>query len=101
MAVDTREIATPSTQAEQGRGLDLSWLDLDDNWGTRAQPTKKGMTLESIATGAYGQVPDDSRNYTLRMRGTQPRPGALRVLPYTSATRADVWADNAMMLYEE
>jgi hypothetical protein len=82
-------------------GLDLSWLNLDDGWGTRAEPGRKGLTLEAINTGRYGEIPGDSRNYNLRLRGTHPRSGALRVTPYNSPTRADVWSDNAAMLYEE
>src|SRR5438046_3200169 len=101
MAVDTRETAAPDLRSELSPGLDLSWLDLEENWGTRAQPGKKGMTLDAIATGRYGEIPETSRNYTLRLRGTRPRPGSLRVVPYASADRADVWSDNAMMLYEE
>ncbi|MHB8576367.1 MAG: ferritin-like domain-containing protein [Dehalococcoidia bacterium] len=101
MAIDVREVADAESRPELSPGLDLSWLNLEENWGTRAQPGKKGMTLEAIATGPYGKIPDSSRNDMLRLRGTRPRAGALRVMPYTSPNRADVWADNAMMLYEE
>ena len=29
-------------------GLDLSWLNIDDGWGTRAEAGAKGMTLDNL-----------------------------------------------------
>jgi hypothetical protein len=100
MAIEFERTAK-EPRPELAPGLDLSWLDRDDDWGYRAEPGRKGLTLEAISAGRPGQVPESSRNHTLRLRGTHPRTGALRVVPYTSPSQADVWADNSLMLYEE
>ena len=38
-------------------GLDLSWLNLDE-WGARAEPGKRGLTLDDLIT--YGDAPIDA-----------------------------------------
>ncbi|MCH8921284.1 MAG: hypothetical protein IIA23_11370 [Chloroflexi bacterium] len=54
--------------------LDLSWLDLDNVWGVRAKPGKRGLTLDEIEVGPYGEAPETSTNRTLRPRGAVARP---------------------------
>ena len=39
--------------------LDLSWMYVPTEWGTRARPTKHGLTLDAINIGKYGDVPDE------------------------------------------
>ena len=29
-------------------GLDLSWLNIDEGWGAKAEPGKRGLTLEDL-----------------------------------------------------
>ncbi len=80
--------------------LDLSWLNLDNTWGVRAKPGRRGLTLDEIEIGPYGEVPEHTDNRTLRPRGAVARPETPRIgTPY--GTRADVYADNARLLYEE
>jgi len=89
-------------QRDLSPGLDLAWLNLPDGeWGVRAEPGRKGLTLDAIAAGRAGVVPEASRNYSMRLRGVREGKGTLRVSPYTSPSQSDVWSDNAMMLYEE
>jgi hypothetical protein len=97
----TTERPASDLRPELTPGLDLSWLNEHEGWNTRAQPGRKGLTLEALNTGAYGEIPETSRNYSLRLRGTRPRAGSLRVVPYASPEQADIWADNVLMLYEE
>lgn len=80
--------------------LDLSWLYPDTEWGVRAQAGKRGLTLTDINVGSYGEVPETTRNLTTRPRGAAERPGALRA-GYAIRDKADVWAQNVSMLYEE
>jgi hypothetical protein len=80
-------------------GLDLSWLDLYDE-PTSAKPGKKGMTLREINLGRYADTQRNGGDMTYRMRGVEPRPGAQR-FGTNYQSKADVWADNCMMLYEE
>src|SRR5437879_2488288 len=82
--------------------LDLSWLNLNDGhtYGLRAKPGKRGLTLDEIEIGPPGEVPEQSDNRSIRVRGSHPRPEAPRV-PGSYVGRADVYSDNARLLYEE
>jgi len=92
-ASDTRPALTP--------GLDLSWLNQDEEWGVRAEPGRKGLTLDALMLGRAGAIPPTSHNTSMRLRGVRQRIGTQRVAPYTSPSQSDVWADNSLMLYEE
>ncbi len=87
MTIETRDQSAMELRPALNPGLDLSWLDGGDGWGTRAEPGRKGLTLEGIAIGRYGDIPETSRNYTLRLRGTRQRAGALRVTSCRSPER--------------
>ena len=87
--------APASTESE----LDLSWLDLYDEPAS-ATPGKKGMTLREINLGRYGDGARNGGDMTYRQRGVTPRPGAQR-FGTNYQNKADVWADNCLMLYEE
>ena len=81
-------------------GLDLGWLDVDNSTGVRLQPGRRGLTLDEIEIGAYGEVPSTTTNASYKPRGAVARPDAPRTgLYYTD--RDDVWADNVRLLYEE
>ncbi|MCL6644776.1 MAG: FAD-binding protein [Dehalococcoidia bacterium] len=49
--------------AGQTPQLDLSWMNVPTEWGTRAKPTKKGLTVSAINVGIYGEVPDHWRHH--------------------------------------
>jgi hypothetical protein len=87
--------AAPSTDT----GLDLSWLDLYDE-PAAATPGKKGMTLREVNLGRYADTARNGGDSTYRQRGVTARPGAQRFGP-NYQNKADVWAENCMMLYEE
>ncbi|HWO94393.1 MAG TPA: hypothetical protein VNL92_06475, partial [Dehalococcoidia bacterium] len=94
--VDTMEMLRKEPEVD----LDLDWMKLMSDWGWRAQPGRKGLTLENVAEGTLGVVPESTRNYTGRPRGVVARPNAPRIgQPYPD--RAETWADSIMMLYEE
>jgi len=84
-----------------GEDLDLSWLDAPAaQRGLRIAPGKRGLTLEEIATGSYGEIPTMTRNQSGRLRGSAPRPDAQntqQLWPFRSAS----WSESAMLLYEE
>jgi hypothetical protein len=79
--------------------LDLSWLDTPADWGIRATPGKRGLTLDEINDTPYGDVPDGAGDQTMRPRGATARVGVPH-LGYT-LRRNDVWSKNATLLYEE
>ncbi len=81
--------------------LDLSWLDRRGEWGVRAEPDRRGLTLADIQVGSYGDAPDWSDNQTGKPRGSVSRPNAYRTGGYTVRTKSDIWLSNAAMLYEE
>jgi hypothetical protein len=84
-----------------GEDLDLSWLDKPAaERGIAVKPGKRGLTIEDIATSSYGDIPDETRNQSGRLRGAGARGDAQNMQthwPFRSA----IWSDSAMLLYEE
>ena len=100
MAIDTEFLKAPVTDVPP---VDLSWLNIEENghpWGMRAKPGKRGLTLDEIEIGVVGEVPVQSDNRSMRVRGSMPRLDAVRV-PGTYTGRADVYSENTRLLYEE
>lgn len=87
--------------AEKEYDLDTSWMDQMGEWGTRAEPGKRGLTLEDILVGQYGELPEHTDNMTGRPRGATARPEAYRVGAYGVRSLYEIWLDNATFLYEE
>ena len=76
-------------------GLDLSWLNLDE-WGARAEPGKRGLTLDDLIT--YGDAPIDANPAAkIGMRGAAPDARSPRHRNQYR-TKADVWSDSARLL---
>ena len=95
MAIDVKDVS-----AAEAPPLDLSWLDLENTWGVRAKPGRRGLTLDEIEIGPYASNSDETRNQGLRPRGAATRETAPKIgRPYTS--KAEVWSENASLLYEE
>lgn len=80
---------------------DLSWMDKRGEWGMKAQPSKRGLTLEDIQIGSYGEVPENSFNRSGRSRGSVAREGGYRSGNYSITSKQDIWLKNAAGLYEE
>jgi hypothetical protein len=81
---------------------DLSWMHVDSEWGVRARPSKRGLTLTDINVGTYGVIPKDaSHSLSFAPRGADFDPADLPSMGYTLNTCAEVWADNLGTLYEE
>lgn len=81
---------------------DLSWMEVDSEWGVKAQPSKRGLTLNDINVSSYGVIPEDaseSRSYA--PRGADFDPSELPDIGYSLNTRAEAWAENMGKLYEE
>lgn len=91
-----------TTQAERssGKPLDLSWLNLDDQYDVHAEPGRRGLTLDALNEAAF--PPDDTPvgNHTMRMRGAVPREGQPR-FGYAYVGKAETWSEAVPMLYEE
>ena len=80
--------------------MDLAWMKIPTEWGTRAKPTKKGLTLEAINIGKYGDVPDRWDYQSEMPRGAVPILG-VEAMGYTIYEKQELWSDNAASLYEE
>jgi len=81
---------------------DLSWMQINSEWGVRAQPSKRGLTLNDINIGSYGIIPEDaSDRLSFAPRGADFDPAELPSMGYTLNTRAEVGAHNLAKLYEE
>ena len=98
MAVDPKILEELRKEPEVD--LDLSWLNPDSEGGVRAEPGKHGLTVESIQIGSYGEIPEHTRNYTMKPRGAAARPGAQR-LGIRWDEKGQGWSEAVSMLYEE
>jgi hypothetical protein len=84
-----------------GEDLDLSWIDAPAaERGIRVVPGKRGLTIEDIAVGSYGNPPDETRNQSGRMRGSAPRNDAQQIERHW-LRKSESWSESASMLYEE
>ena len=79
----------------------FTWMDDSPQWGTKAVPSKRGLTLDDINTGFYGEVPIQSEEMTRMPRGARHVPGLPRLEFYPLSKKEEIWADNASALYEE
>lgn len=81
---------------------DLGWMHVTSEWGVRATPSKRGLTLTDINVGSYGVIPDDaSTSLCFAPRGADFDPAAMPRLDYELNTSAEAWAENMGTLYEE
>ena len=100
MAIDQDTLQTLKTESAEPAPVDLSWLDLNQAWGIRAKPGKRGLTLDEVNIGGYGPPTEDTPDLTYRARGAVQRNDVPRT-GYYLGKKADVWSDNATLLYEE
>ena len=99
MAVEQDTLQMLRTEPETPE-LDLSWLDPGTEWGIRAKPGRRGLTLDEINVGSYGEVPNEGDDWTMRPRGAASREAVPRTAHFLRE-KADSWAQNASLLYEE
>ena len=81
--------------------LDTSWMQHMGEWGSHAEPGRRGLTMTEIQIGSYGEVPEQSTNMTGRPRGAGERAEAYRVGGYGVRSKSEIWLNNATFLYEE
>ena len=93
--------AQPQEEAVQSPTERFPWMKDTRQWGVRAPLTPHGLTIESIATGVYGEIPDESREMTRMPRGSFATPGMPRLDNYSVNRKDELWSDNAATLYEE
>jgi hypothetical protein len=99
MAVDQDTMQMLRTETE-APDLDLSWLQPATEWGVRATPGRRGLTLDDINVGSYGDAPDESASWNMRPRGAAARDAVPRI-NYYLREKALTWSQNASLLYEE
>ena len=100
MTVDEKTLQTLQTESVEASPVDLSWLDLDQTWGMSAKPGKRGLTLDEVNIGPYAVSDEEKQEMTYRARGAVKRPSVPRIGYYLN-DKANVWSDNATLLYEE
>jgi hypothetical protein len=82
-------------------GLNLDWLNLDTEQGVKAQAGRRGMTLEEINRLSYGvEGKAEAGTPVFAPRGAAPDARSPRH-GRQYHTKADVWSESAMLLYEE
>ena len=99
--VEQPDQAPAEPMAPQSPSERFPWMNDTRQWGTRAQLTPHGLTIESIMTGLYGEIPEESREMTRMPRGSFATPGIPRLDNYSVNRKDELWADNAATLYEE
>ena len=80
--------------------LDLSWLNLDTEWGTQSQPGRKGLTLQQINDSLYGEVPATASGHSARPRGAAPAAQSPR-LGYVIGEASETFSEASALLYDE
>src|SRR5947209_5329526 len=84
-----------------GQELDWAWLaGHEREWGIRPKPGPRGLTMMDIATGSYGEIPDEPLHRAMAARGADVDPDTPD-MGYILNHKSDVWADNVVELYEE
>ena len=99
--VDPAADDQPGAEVVQSPVEKFPWMKDTREWGVRAPLTPHGLTIESIATGVYGEIPDESREMTRMPRGSYATPGMPRLDNYSVNRKDELWSDNAATLYEE
>ncbi len=95
------EVAALPDTAPNGFPLDWSWLrGTPSEWGVRAKPSARGLTMQDIAIGSYGEIPDVAPRRTMGPRGSAID-ADVPDMGYLLNAKSDVWADNVVELYEE
>ena len=82
--------------------FDLGWMQTQSEWGVKATPSKRGLTLNDINVGSYGVIPEevpDSRCFV--PRGADFNAAEMSSMGYSLNTRAEAWAENMGTFYEE
>ena len=80
--------------------LDLSWLNLDTEWGVQSEPGRKGLTLQQINDSLYGEIPAMAADHTARPRGAAVPTQSPR-LGYVIGEATETFSDSAALLYDE
>jgi hypothetical protein len=101
MAVDQDTLQMLRTEPGPPPDLDLTWLEPGrTEWGMRATPGRRGLTVDDINVGSYGEAPTESSSWDMRPRGAAARGNVPRTTHHLR-TKADTWSQNASLLYEE
>jgi hypothetical protein len=81
---------------------DFWWMKVPTEWGIRARASdpELGLSIEDLNVGTYGDIPDVWSNRSEIARGSHPS-AHVEDMGYTIFTKALVWADNCVPLYEE
>lgn len=95
---------TPSTEANTEQEIPeptYNWMGKTHQWGTHVRPGNKGLTLESLNTGYYAEIPDYWDDQTRMPRGSVAGRGGVPPIGYSVRNKHELWADCAADLYEE
>lgn len=88
-------------QSPLGNPLDWAWLrGAPGEWGVHPKPSARGLTMQDISIGTYGEVPDVAPRRSMAGRGSTVD-GDVPDMGYILNKKSDVWAENVRELYEE
>ena len=93
--------SSETTEPPASSAAPLAWMNDTQEWGIRVQPGKHGMTMRALNVSSYAEAPEYSTDMSRRPRGASPVAGVPRTDFYALSSKVDIWADNAVDLYEE
>ena len=76
------------------------WMSRTLEWGVRVKPGARGITVQDLNVGIYGEIPDRWDEQTRMPRGAYPMAG-IPPIGFALREKRELWADNAADLYEE
>ena len=89
-----------TTDVAQYPALKLDWLEPGTERGMDVHPSRRGLSLEDVDRGSYGNPPERSDVPTMRQRGAAARHNSPRIGRRWEA-KAEAWSASEAMLYEE
>lgn len=100
------DMLTQNLDRLRSGSVSLHWMETDDsNWGTRVNPSSRGLTMNDInRPAAYGEVPEYAswKNFAPRGAVRDRYQHDMPVIDgYDLVYRDDLWSSNVGTLYEE
>ena len=91
----------PPSESTSPQATSLDWMSACRQWGVKAPQGPHGLTLEAINIGIYGDISETWDEMTRMPRGAYPVEGVPRIDNYSIHQKAELWSDQAPVLYEE
>jgi hypothetical protein len=79
----------------------MTWADVPTERLSRPRPGPRGLRMQDVEVGSYGEVPEEWPSDTTRMRGSHPPSKEAFLNGFSVASKSEVWSDSLRELYED